>query len=228
MTPRARFTTFALALYFGVSPARAAEAKAAKPEIAIGAGVIVMLVGDREVQGVYLGRRDGAVWVGVDEGEIGLEENTVVKIVPSKTNDSEFLKRKAALEPKDATGHWKLAEWAISQGLESSAKSAAKIVVGLEPDHKEARQLLGHERYNGGWMAHDDVMREKGLVEYRGEWLVQAEVDAREQRRKMREDAAKSLAEQKVRIHTYNGYTPRRKRSGYSDTYITAPKGTIR
>lgn len=219
----------ALALVFAA--ASFAEDKPPAKELAKGTGVIVTLAEGREAKGVYLGRHDGAVWVGVDGGEIGIEPGTIVNISPAETDDSEFLKRKAGLAPKDVPGRWGLAEWALKRGLVSSAKAEALIVVGLDPNHRKARRLLGHERIDGVWLERDDAMRAKGLVEYRGEWITKERISRIEAARIVEEDRIRrfQLMQRKNQPAAPERTAPARpEKSGYSESYISAPKGTIR
>lgn len=65
---------------------------AAKKDPAIGSGVVLSLQGGKAVSGSYLGRRDGAVWLGVDGGELGIDEPSILKMPPAKTPDAIFLK----------------------------------------------------------------------------------------------------------------------------------------
>jgi hypothetical protein len=228
----APFAAAALALILAAAPSFAKDKPPAK-EIAKGTGVIVTLNEGREVKGVYLGRHDGAVWVGLDGGEIGLEPETIVKIVPAKTDDSEFLKRKVELAPNDKAGHWGLAEWALKQGLDSSAKAQALIVVGLDPDHEKARRLLRHERIDGVWLEHDDAMQAKGFVQYKGDWISKEQFSRIEAARIAAEEQA--LRYQRKR-NLFNQNIPRAVnssepdfhfRSSRTDSYRSPPKGKI-
>lgn len=166
-------TAWALLLVLGADPAFGA-----KPAIAKGTGVVVELKDEREIKGIYLGRRDGAVWLGLDGGEIGVEPSTIRKITPVLTPDAEFLARKAALPPGDAAAWWELAAWAQSSNLPESARSAALHVISIQPDHTRARVFLGHGRYNGKWMTFEECQRSKGLVYYEGTWLTSKQVEA--------------------------------------------------
>lgn len=168
---------WALALAVAFSPAAAAEKKrAAKKVPEIGSGVVLTLEEGRKVTGVYLGRRDGAVWVGLDGGEIGVEESTILAITPVKTAKPEFNKRKAALSPTDADGWWKLAVWAREKKLEESSREAAEFVLKIDPDHAEAHEFLGHVKLGERWAGFEESQRRKGLVQFEGEWMKEAEV----------------------------------------------------
>lgn len=176
-------TTFALLslMLAAASLAQAAKpaGKSAKAKKAVkGDGVVISLVGGKEVKGIYLGAHDEAVWVGMDGGEIGIEPDTIVKITVTQTDESEFNKRKEALDPKDLAGWSALAKWAETKGLEDSAKIAAANVVALQPENEEARAILGHVKHHGRWLEADEAKRAQGLILFEGEWLKPAEVES--------------------------------------------------
>ena len=76
-------------------------------------------------------------------------------------------------------------------------ESHLRRVVALDPDHYEARQLLGYTFQNGQWVSRDDLMRNKGYVHADGRWRIAQQVELNEQRRQ-REKAEK---EWMLRLH---------------------------
>lgn len=152
-----------------------AHADPKKAAFTKGAGVTLTLNEDRQLKGIYLEEKDGTVWIGIDQGEVGVDREHIVSMTASPNDDTEFSARKAKLSPKDAAGHWRLAEWAKGKGLDSSAASEAEIVLALAPTHAGAHEFLGHEYYEGKWLSHDDVMKAKGFLDYRGRWVSREE-----------------------------------------------------
>ncbi|MEQ1917916.1 MAG: hypothetical protein ABL955_01845 [Elusimicrobiota bacterium] len=148
-----------------------ARADPKKPAFTKGQGVTLTLNEDRVLKGTYLEEKDGAVWISIDQGEIGVDRETIVSMKAAPNDDSEFNARKAKLSAKDAAGHWRLVQWARSKGLESSAAAEAEIVIALEPTHAGAHGLLGHELYEGKWLPRDEALKAKGYIEYRGRWV---------------------------------------------------------
>lgn len=159
-----------------------------------GSGVTVGLTNQREIRGTFLGEREGAVWVGVDGGEVGLEPADIVTVRAQENDDVEF-RRRAARAGRDAGAWWALAQWAKERGLHGSAELAARQVVESSPEHAGARALLGQEKAGGRWLDHDAAMKAKGYVEYRGEWLKKEEAAAleRERREQRREERMEEL-----------------------------------
>ena len=140
-----------------------------------GTGVTLTLNEDRQLKGIYLEEKAGTVWIGIDQGEVGVDREHIVSIKAAPNDDTEFSARKAKLSAKDAAGHWRLSEWAKSKGLDSSAAAEAEIVIALVPTHAGAREFLGHELYEGKWQSHDEVMKAKGFLDYRGRWVSREE-----------------------------------------------------
>ncbi len=179
--------TLALTLVVAAA-AEPAKKPTAKKSVAVGSGVVVTLKNGNEVEGVYRGKRDGAVWVELDGGEIGIEPDTVVKITPTNTADSEFLKRKAVIDPKDVDAWWELSKWAASRELRGSAQTTAETVIDLNPDHAEARIFLGFEKIGGRWLDFNAAQIAKGFTLFEGEWLRGEELALAIKRRKEADD----------------------------------------
>jgi hypothetical protein len=86
----------------------------------------------------------------------------------------------------DATALFDLAKWAKEKGLVRESRAILKKVVELEPEHEEARGMLGFVKYEGEWMtkskarimqrkAFEAEQRAKGLVKVDGLWIPEAE-----------------------------------------------------
>ncbi|MEQ1917914.1 MAG: hypothetical protein ABL955_01835 [Elusimicrobiota bacterium] len=130
---------------------------------------------DRELKGIYLEEKGSEIWIGIDQGEIGVDRKTIISITAEPNDDTEFNARKAKLAAADVAGHWRLAKWARAKRLESSAIAEAETVLALEPSHPAAHEFLGHELHEGKWLSHDEVMKAKGFLDYRGRWVSREE-----------------------------------------------------
>ena len=53
-------------------------------------------------------------------------------------------------------GQWKLAEWCHEHGLPDQRKTHLQRVIELDPDHVEARRLLGYSKIDGKWMTQEE------------------------------------------------------------------------
>lgn len=162
-----------IALLALIAPTARADPK--KATFTRGQGVTLALNEGRELKGTYLEEKDGAVWISIDQGEVGVNRENVISIKAEPNDDTEFNARKAKLAAADVAGHWRLAKWARAKGLESSAVAEAETVLALEPSHPAAHEFLGHELHEGKWLPHDEVMKAKGFLDYRGRWVSREE-----------------------------------------------------
>lgn len=89
-----------------------------------------------------------------------------------------FFVDRARLAVDDADGHWGLAEWARANGAPGLRKIACEDVVAIDPDHAEARKVLGHEQVNGEWLPHEAAMAARGYQKVGDRWLSPEEAQA--------------------------------------------------
>jgi DNA repair exonuclease SbcCD ATPase subunit len=83
----------------------------------------------------------------------------------------------------DAKAVFELATWCKIEGYDQdTVEHFLYIVIGIEPDHTRAREMLQHRRFRGEWLPaaeieriknseYEQKMREAGMVKYNGEWL---------------------------------------------------------
>lgn len=199
-----RGLVLAVALAALALPAAAQTAAVYLPEP--GTGVTVRLANEREMTGTFIGERDGAVWLGVDGGEVGLDPSDIVLVRKQENDDTEF-RRRAARLGRDAAGWWGLAQWARQRALPGSAGEAARRVVELAPEHAGARALLGQEKVAGAWLDQDAAMKAKGFVPYQGGWIKREEFDRLERER--REARQEERLDRYLALEEAKAYAPR-------------------
>ncbi len=86
-----------------------------------------------------------------------------------------FAKRRAALDAGNAAGWIELGHWCRRAGLALEADGCFRQLLGLSPDHPEARAAMGYVRFRDQWMTRAESMRAKGFVRYAGKWMLPAE-----------------------------------------------------
>ncbi|MCG8583452.1 MAG: HEAT repeat domain-containing protein, partial [Pirellulales bacterium] len=73
-----------------------------------------------------------------------------------------------------AAGQLKLAKWCKTRGLTDQARAHVTRVLELEPDHAQARQLLGHRRIGESWVTPEQIeasaQQAKQLKEAFAQW----------------------------------------------------------
>jgi hypothetical protein len=147
-------------------PAPCSPLKRAKrpPAVKKGDSVTLTLGGGRKITGIYLERKDGSVWVAVDQGEIGVDTKTIREMHVEDSATAEFRKRLSALQEKDADGHFALAEWARAKGLEGSAIAEAQRVIALDREDTRAHVFLGFAgQSDGKWLTREEA-HARGVV----------------------------------------------------------------
>ena len=56
-------------------------------------------------------------------------------------------------------------------------------IIELQPDHEQARSVLGYQRKDGKWITRDELMVKRGYVKGPRGWELPQEVKLREERR---------------------------------------------
>lgn len=103
-------------------------------------------------------REPGRVVVETRLGTLTFPADQVKEIVPGKSALHEYQDRLAALGEKPSGAQiFDLAMWARDRGLVRYVNPLLQRTIDLEPNHREARGLLGYVRDGGSWMT-------------RGEW----------------------------------------------------------
>jgi len=91
----------------------------------------------------------------------------------------EYLTRSRQI-PETVEAHWELAEWCRLQGLADERKEQLEHLLDLDPDHPDARKVLGYVRHLGRWMTKEDEMAERGYFRYNGRWVTRQELELKQ------------------------------------------------
>lgn len=125
--------------------------------------------------------RNGAVFSGVvreegdrvvvqlDFGSMTFKRIDVRSIVKSDDPLKEYDAKLQAAQ--GAQGHYEVAMWARDKGLTTKSNDVLRKVIGLDPDHAEARKALGYEKVDGKWFEGDELMVARGFVKHGNRWL---------------------------------------------------------
>jgi hypothetical protein len=104
-------------------------------------------------------------------GSMTIAADQVVRVEEKESPLETYEKAAARVAKDDAVGHFTLAVLCKSLKLRTRMRKELQAVVALDPDHAEARKLLGHVRHEGKWLTPDAAMRAQGRVQYEGKWL---------------------------------------------------------
>ncbi len=134
-------------------------------------------------------------------GVITLDREQIVDQTPISDAQLEY-EGIAANYADDAEGQWELAQWCKENGLPKERRTHAEKVLEHDPDHALARAFLGFflDRSTGRWITQEQLREEQGYVKYQGEWLLQQQVQLREERRTA-DLARKTWMREVARLH---------------------------
>lgn len=116
--------------------------------------------------------------VTTESGSVEFAPGAVATVKKGPGPRAAFLAEAAQVDAKDAQGQYRLALKAEEAGLTDLARAAYRRVLEFDPDHPAARRALGYERLEGEWVDSATAKRRKGLVLYRGRWMLPAEVES--------------------------------------------------
>ena len=168
-------------LFWAATPARADD---------------ILMKGGGRLSGTIVERTPAAITVEVDAGRITVPAAAVESIVPGASALATYEQRAQRLGTKDVTGWLDLGIWARDHDLSAAAQRAFEHVLLIDPGNALANRALGNVSVNGRWLSADEAKRASGLVRFEGEWMTQAEQQARLAERRL--DADQALARQQA------------------------------
>lgn len=108
-------------------------------------------------------------------GPIVLDRDRVSRAVSESPAEVEY-RRRAPSVSDTVEAQFALANWCRDNGVGDGMRRHLRRVLELDPDHAEARMLLGYQQIDGQWMTRDDVLAARGLVRWKGEYRTPQEV----------------------------------------------------
>jgi hypothetical protein len=112
----------------------------------------VTLKSGRRLEGIARSE-PGKVVVDTGLGTLTFTADQVQEIVPGRTAMHEYSERLATLGDRPAAGQvFDLAMWARDQRLERYVDALLRRTIEIDPNHREARRLLGYVPFEGQWI----------------------------------------------------------------------------
>lgn len=133
-------------------------------------GRLVGEVSDPETEG------DQSVTLTLPHGRVVLPERSVRRIDRESPAEAEH-RRRAPTVSDTADAQQAFGLWCRANGLATEARDCFRRVIDLDPDHAEARRMLGYEWIAGVWMTKEDKLVARGLVRWQGEFVTPQEVE---------------------------------------------------
>lgn len=178
---------------------------------------VVTLRGGGEVHGEFIGddytRTTADIQIRTLSGAIitvPSEEITAVARRPIVQEQYELRRRKA---PDTLKGQWELAEWCTANGLRDRRQVHLQRMLKFDPEHAEARRLLGYRHVDGRWLTQDEIMAARGLVKFRGQYRRPQDIELLAQ--KNQDSEVEKSWYKKVRV--WHGWTKDARRDRQSD-----------
>ncbi len=141
---------------------------------ALGQDVVELLDG-RRVAGNITSETDDEIVLETKTGTRVIAVRDVRSIERRGAIADEFASRLQSLGKWDVEGYLELARWCTLKEHGEGARRCYQIVIGIDPDHRVAREELGFRRYDEEWLSDRDYKFAIGWVEIEGE-LVSPEV----------------------------------------------------
>lgn len=109
-------------------------------------------------------------------GPITVRRSAVGRVSPVSPAQAEY-RRRAPTVSDTPEAQLALANWCRDNGLGDELRVHLRRVLEFDPEHAEARRLLGHQQLNGQWVTRDELLASRGLVRHDGEYRTQQEID---------------------------------------------------
>lgn len=109
-------------------------------------------------------------------GTVSVDQSSIENIEKRSLLIEEYESR--AREVADTIeARWALAEWCKSNRLRNQREEQLLLLLDLDPDHTDARRILGHVLHLGEWVTRDEWMTARGYVKHDGRYVTQQERD---------------------------------------------------
>lgn len=109
-------------------------------------------------------------------GKIVLNRRQVAGLTEQTPAHAEYRRRAPTVSDTVESQH-ALAMWCRNNGLADEMRAHLERVVALDPNHEEARLLLGYQRVGDRWLTRDDRLANRGLVRQKGDFRTRQEIE---------------------------------------------------
>lgn len=146
----------------------------------LSADVIVLRSGG-ELRGQIVGdpaaRETSEIQIRTLTGSVVIVSRSDVTSVKRRPIILEQYEVRLAKAPETQAGQWDLAEWCAANDLRDRRQKHLRRVLDFDPEHAEARRLLGYKRIDDRWMTQDEIMSERGFLKYKGQYRRSKDVE---------------------------------------------------
>ena len=108
-------------------------------------------------------------------GRLVLDRGQIARVLSEEPAKVEYARR-APTVSDSADSQFALAQWCRDNGLGNELRTHLARVLELDPEHEEARRLLGYQHINGQWVTRGELLASRGLVRHGGDYRTSQEV----------------------------------------------------
>lgn len=118
-------------------------------------------------------------------GRVTIPRGQVTRPRTTSAAEAEYQKVSRS-SPDTVAEHEKLAEWCRQHKLPDEYQRHLERILELNPAHVGARTALGFRQQGGKWLKREDLMADRGLVNYKGRYVTPQQVEIMEAQDKAR------------------------------------------
>lgn len=123
-------------------------------------------------------------------GRVTLDRSHVASVSAESEAAVEYRKR-AATAPDTVESQWALAMWCQERRLADEYRRRLERVLQLDPQHDEARRLLGYQQHAGRWLSREQLMTARGMIRHGGDYRTRQEIAILERQEQAEQLSAK-------------------------------------
>jgi hypothetical protein len=139
---------------------------------------VIKLTNGQQLRGKIIDETEESVML---EGKYGVQEISRGEIESIKQGfdfDTEFKQKTSKLSVRDSKGWYELGVWCEGNRQPDKAKECYLKAVEADSDNVEARDKLGHRKYQGKWYESEaEYYKARGWANYFGEWMPKDDMD---------------------------------------------------
>jgi hypothetical protein len=154
----------------------------------------IYLKNGKQFEGKVVLQGDQVVLVSENGSRVFFPRDRVERVERGPAPWEVYARKFASLRKDDPQAQFQLAKWCRSKRLRKRAARHLQATVRLNPDHAEARELLGQQKVGGVWVTREEALKARGYVLVDGKWLSPEEKAARDAKKKATDAAEKEKA----------------------------------
>lgn len=129
----------------------------------------------------------------------------VERVVKKPCFMDSYADRLAAVSKTDGDELYRFGLWLQENEWASRARIVFEQVIGIDPEHRGAREALGYRLYEGEWSSPDEISRRDGLLEFDGSWYSPHDLRVLKKEIESNEEVRQALSRQRAIARRLDG-----------------------